>query len=738
MDNMSAIFQVEGYELDANSRQNVNNNYNNRKNSYLQAKEIIDNSRRGRDLIIRDYNAICEKERMEKDAIQKKLQELYTGIDLRPPSKIPHVRSGENSLTFSHGVFTYSSGFQLPTQIISESQADIRARAELNGNERREREREEDTRELIPLSGSFYARRKKTMDIIKSIRIVVAAKEKPYIPKMTKQQNYYIRTVIRNCLFSTFFRRPLYKKEALKRKADELVDKASSCNRGLLFMYGKKDFGDYSLRQIYAETKGVSLTDKKALNMIIHLHNQINSKCGYENIFNINDAKITRNGVEKKEIVSITFVCQPAADLLAKNPHIIFIDACYDSDYGNTLLAVYLDCNHHVQPFAFQISPTENTQAWHTFLKALLDAGVDYDDLVINSDRSPDIRNAVEKVYPHAEHTYCFVHFERNLQNKWKNEYGAFSVTNTELVKTFNHFMDYLYLAKTARTKEVCDKYLDMIKRLESNYNKYNEYPVYDYMKEEVGGFLMHSWSYTHLLQVTNNPVEICMNELNRPRYKFRACREECLYNQIRYLILWIYECLDRRYFNLHCDNYEHPSSFQPPVNYMESLVINFIHTYYCSKQYYTIKTRSGGAGGNLTSKYIVHDKTFGEKFEVDLRDKTCSCNVMHWTKHVCIHVVAVLCERGEYSRIWDFVDPIYTIESVKETCRLMTAEERKVWDYILAKNNYIDVEEVVNEDYRNERQNIIKNKRRLTCRGEKNDKLIVCFINYVIVLLFS
>ena len=372
MDNMSAIFQVEGYELDANSRQNFNNNYNNRKNSYLQAKEIIDNSRRGRDLIIRDYNAICEKERMEKDAIQKKLQELYTGIDVRPPSKIPHVRSGENSLTFSHGVFTYSSGFQLPTQIISESQADIRARAELNGNERREREREEDTRELIPLSGSFYARRKKTMDIIKSIRIVVAAKEKPYIPKMTKQQNYYIRTIIRNCLFSTFFRRPLYKKEALKRKADELVDKASSCNRGLLFKYGKKDFGDYSLRQIYAETKGVSLTDKKALNMIIHLHNQINSKCGYENILYINDAKITRNGVEKKEIVSITFVCQPAADLLAKNPHIIFIDACYDSDYGNTLLAVYLDCNHHVQPFAFQISPTENTQAWHTFLKPCL------------------------------------------------------------------------------------------------------------------------------------------------------------------------------------------------------------------------------------------------------------------------------------------------------------------------------------------------------------------------------
>ena len=94
----------------------------------------------------------------------------------------------------------------------------------------------------------------------------------------------------------------------------------------------------------------------------------------------------------------------------------------------------------------------------------------------------------------------------------------------------------------------------------------------------------------------------------------------------------------------------------------------------------------------------------------------------MHWTKHVCIHVVAVLCERGEYTRIWDYVDPIYTVESVKPTCRPMTAEEREVWDYILKKNNYNDVEEVVTIDYRNERQNIIKNKRRMTSDGEKND----------------
>ena len=616
MDNMSTIFQVDGYELDAKSKQNVSKNYINRRNSYLKAKEIIDNSRSGRNLINSDYNAMCDRVRMQKDAIQQQFKDLYDGIDGRPPSKIPLVRSGENQLSYSHGVFTYSSDFQLPTQLIPESQADIRVRAELGGDERRERE--EDTRELQPLSGSFYARHKKAMDIIKSIRIVVAAKDKPYIPTMTKEQNDFIRKVTRNCVFSTFFRHTMYKKDSLKRKADELVEKSSSCNRALLFKYGRGDFGDYTLRKIYSESKGVSFSDRNTLNLLLHIHDQIISKCGYENILYINDAKITRNGVEKNEVVSITFVCQPAADLLEKNPHIIFIDACYDSHYGNTLLAVYMDCNHHVQPFAFQISPTENTQAWHTFLKALLDAGVDYDDLVISSDRSQDIHNAVMELYSHAEHTFCFVHFERNLQSKWKSVYGKFSITNTELVQTFNHFMDYLYLAKTARTEDACNKYLDKIKQLESNYNDNNEFPVYDYMKKEVSGFLMHSWKYTHLLQVTNNPVEICMNELNRPRYTFKACREESLYNQVRYLILWMYECLDRRHSYLHCDNYEHSSSFQHPVKYIESLVIKLIHTYYCSKTYYNVKTRSGGVGGNRTSKYTVQDKTFGENFEVD------------------------------------------------------------------------------------------------------------------------
>ena len=65
MDNMSTIFQFDGYELDAKSKQNVSKNYNNRRNSYLKAKETIDNSRRGRNLINSDYNAMCDRERMQ-------------------------------------------------------------------------------------------------------------------------------------------------------------------------------------------------------------------------------------------------------------------------------------------------------------------------------------------------------------------------------------------------------------------------------------------------------------------------------------------------------------------------------------------------------------------------------------------------------------------------------------------------------------------------------------------------
>ena len=91
--------------------------------------------------------------------------------------------------------------------------------------------------------------------------------------------------------------------------------------------------------------------------------------------------------------------------MFKNNFHILFVDGCYSSDKGNIFLAVFLDGNHMVQPIAFQICSVENNCNWTRFMKALYEAGVRDDDLVINSDRHQSISSAVSEVFPNAEHT---------------------------------------------------------------------------------------------------------------------------------------------------------------------------------------------------------------------------------------------------------------------------------------------------------------------------------------------
>ena len=186
--------------------------------------------------------------------------------------------------------------------------------------------------------------------------------------------------------------------------------------------------------------------------------------------------------------------------------------------------------------------------------------------------------------------------------------------------------------------------------------------------------------------------------------------------------MLWTYERMDTRNRDLCTMNYSHSSAFKPPVKYMEKLIRKMVHTYRCSRTQYEISSSTGGEWGPQTSKYFVKDKNFGMKFTCDLRKKECSCNKMHWTHHPCIHIVAVLHERKEFTRIWDFVGDIYRIESVEKTTLKMSDDNKKIWSDIMNMNEVVRDHEVVTEVYRNQRGNVIKNKRRHRSRGETNE----------------
>ncbi|KAI3954784.1 hypothetical protein MKW98_002890, partial [Papaver atlanticum] len=83
---------------------------------------------------------------------------------------------------------------------------------------------------------------------------------------------------------------------------------------------------------------------------------------------------------------------------------------------GLLLSVVALDVNEQVYPIAFGIVDSENNKTCDWFMKKL-DAvfGDDFSkrkDLVIDTDRSIPIRNAVQNAFPDATHVFCAYHIK--------------------------------------------------------------------------------------------------------------------------------------------------------------------------------------------------------------------------------------------------------------------------------------------------------------------------------------
>ena len=277
----------------------------------------------------------------------------------------------------------------------------------------------------------------------------------------------------------------------------------------------------------------------------------------------------------------LEFVSEAAVTLMENNNHILYVDACFSSDHGALLLAVFMDSNHMIQPIGFQIAPGETKSSWFLFMEALKSAGIDYNDLVINSDRHDGIVDAVKEYFPHAEHVYCSVHLERNIQDLWCKTYDQLTYDNGNEVGCFNKFMAKLNLARISPTEEECKKYLKLMKKIERDHNGSKQTPVYDYIKKEGDHLFMHRWKYQHYMLTTNNPAEVCMKELDEPRYGLKSCRETTLFNKYRYLVRWIYERIDIRYYeNINPSLVPIIPDFPIPNKYVEKEIFRMAHEY--------------------------------------------------------------------------------------------------------------------------------------------------------------
>ncbi|XP_076938559.1 protein FAR1-RELATED SEQUENCE 6-like [Bidens hawaiensis] len=92
---------------------------------------------------------------------------------------------------------------------------------------------------------------------------------------------------------------------------------------------------------------------------------------------------------------------------------------------GQLLTAVALDPNNGYYPVAYAVVESETLNSWEWFLECL------GDDLDINnrskftfmSDRQKGLIQAVDKLFPSAEHRFCVRHIEDNLRSLFKESF---------------------------------------------------------------------------------------------------------------------------------------------------------------------------------------------------------------------------------------------------------------------------------------------------------------------------
>ena len=98
------------------------------------------------------------------------------------------------------------------------------------------------------------------------------------------------------------------------------------------------------------------------------------------------------------------------------------------SEYNLTLLiAVGIDAESHILPFAWALVPSENETWWTWFCAHLYEAfdGTFPLDAVVISDRDKGLLNAVDSELPDTYHAMCCQHIAENIHKKFGKQYRA-------------------------------------------------------------------------------------------------------------------------------------------------------------------------------------------------------------------------------------------------------------------------------------------------------------------------
>lgn len=140
------------------------------------------------------------------------------------------------------------------------------------------------------------------------------------------------------------------------------------------------------------------------------------------------------------------------------------------------------------------------------------------------------------------------------------------------------------------------------------------------------------------------------------PRYGLKPCRDVSMLHKVGYLIRWMYERVETRYRVLDCEHRVSISnSFEVPCKWVEKYIIGLCHRYQEYHNDFQIGDYNGNHDASTISRmndYCVYDIPLQGNYIVDTSNHKCSYHIPHWKKVPCLHVIAMLCFRNEFSRV--------------------------------------------------------------------------------------
>nr|XP_043639614.1 uncharacterized protein LOC122610712 [Erigeron canadensis] len=139
---------------------------------------------------------------------------------------------------------------------------------------------------------------------------------------------------------------------------------------------------------------------------------------------------------------------------------------------GQLLTAVSVDGNNGIYPVAYALVESECRNSWEWFLECL---GDDLElpnnaNFTFISDRQKGIRQAINNLFPSAEHRFCLKHIHENLKTRFR---GC-------------GFRDHLWFTATRTTVVEFERAMEEIRQQDSG--------VYDWLR----AILASSWSRAH------------------------------------------------------------------------------------------------------------------------------------------------------------------------------------------------------------------------------------------------